>query len=59
MHSVLLARWTYTVRMQSAYRELMLKKIQRMHSVLLVLETNGPHMQRWTCVRITMGVRSA
>ena len=53
MHGVLLARWTYTVRMRSAYREHMtcFKKIQRMHSVLLAGGTNDPRMQRWTCAR--------
>ena len=46
MHSVLLARCAYTVRMQSAHRAHMLKKIQRMHSVWLVRGTNGPRMKR-------------
>ena len=33
------------------------KKIQRVHSVLLAPGTNGPRMHRWTCVRNTLGVR--
>ena len=45
MHSVLLARCAYTVRMQSAHRAHMLK-IQRMHSVWLARGTNGPRMKR-------------
>ena len=42
----------YTVRMQSAY----IKHV-RMHTVLLARGTNGPRIQRWTCVRSKTGVR--
>ena len=53
MHSMLLACWTYTMRMHSARREHTLKQTQRMHSVLLACGTNDPRMQR-----CTYGVRS-
>ncbi len=47
MHSVLLARWAHTVRMQSAHRaHNYVKTIQRMQSVWLARGTNGPRMQR-------------
>ena len=45
MHSVLLARWVYTVRMQSAHRAHMLNNPTNARRVAIARGTNGPRMK--------------
>ena len=46
MYSVLLARWTYTVRMQSAYRVHMLNNQMNAQLVARARKRMTPRMQR-------------
>ena len=56
MHGVLLACWTYTVRMRSAYREHMSCYKNPTNAQRVASERNKrpAGMQRWTCVRCAL-----